>query len=154
MQRVMPKKGLAAKFPQFFTDEEVSISIPVGWSTFAERAFHAFAATGLEVTLASVGLSGNTLRAVEAENAGSRMHRSESGATRFLNSLLRRSEAICALCGEPIAAAEQDTAESLTQREMQDEDLFNSASDTLPICRKCLHQYALDGARDAQHGRM
>ena len=154
MTKVMLKKSLAEKFPQFFTDEEVSISIPVGWSDFAERAFNAFAATGLEVTLSSVALSGNTLRAVEAENAIRRLSRSESGATRFLNSLLRRSEAICALCGEPIAAADQDGPESSPQREGQDEDFFNSGSDPLPICRKCLHQYELDGSRDAQRGRM
>lgn len=93
----MLKQGLAEKFPQFFADEEeVNISIPVGWS--------AFAATGLEVTLASVCLRGNTLCAVEAESGTSRMRRSESGATRFLNSLLRRSKAICALCGVPVTA--------------------------------------------------
>lgn len=154
MTKVMLKNGLAEKFPQFFTNEEVSISIPVGWRAFAERAFTAFAATGLEVTLVSVGLSGNTLRAVEAENATNRLRRSESGATRFLNSLLRRSEAICALCGEPITAADQDAAETAPQRERPDEDFFNSGSDSLPICRKCLHQYELDGSCHAQRGRM
>lgn len=151
MTRVQRKKNLAEKFPQFFADEEeVNISIPVGWADFAERAFSAFAATGLEVTLAGVGLEGSTLRAAESERAG-RLHRSESGATRFLNALLRGTEAICALCGEPIAAPDKEAGAA----QDEDEDFLSAhASRTLPLCRKCLQRFELDVTHPAQPGRV
>ena len=155
MAKVLKDKDLADKFPRFFADgEKVNISIPVGWADFAERAFSAFAATGLEVTLVSVGLEGATLRAAEAESAG-RPHRTESGAARFLNNLLRGSEAICALCGEPVAPGpDKDAAASPEQEE--EEDFFatrHSGSDALPLCRKCLHRFELDVVRQAPHRR-
>ena len=151
--KVQKKKGIAEKFPQFFAaDAAVNISIPVGWADFAERAFSAFAATGLEVTLAGVGLDGTTLCAAEAESASWFHHHAESGATRFLNSLLRGSETICALCGEPVAG--HDMEDATAQNGEDNDDDFglsgHSRSDGLPLCRKCLHRYELDVTRPAQ----
>lgn len=152
--KILKKKGIAEKFPQFFADDAVvNISIPVGWADFAERAFSAFAATGLEVTLVGVGLDGTTLRAAEAESANRLHHHSESGATRFLNSLLRGSEAICALCGEPVADQGREDAAAQNGEDNDDDDFCmagHSRSGGLPLCRKCLHRYELDVMRPAQ----
>lgn len=154
MAKVQKKKGIAERFPQFFADDAVvNISIPVGWAAFAERAFSAFAATGLEVTLVGVGLDGTTLRAAEAESASRLHHHSESGATRFLNSLLRGSEAICALCGEPVAGQGREDAAAQNGGDKDDDDFClpgHSRSGALPLCRKCLHHYELDVMRPAQ----
>lgn len=154
MAKAQKKKGIAERFPQFFADDAVvNISIPVGWADFAERAFSAFAATGLEVTLVGVGLDGTTLRAVEAESSSRLHHHSESGATRFLNSLLRGSEAICALCGEPVASTGREDAAAQNGEDDDDEDFGmagHSRSGALPLCRKCLHRYELDVMRPAQ----
>lgn len=153
MAKAQKKKGIAAKFPSFFAnDTEVSISIPVGWADFAERAFSAFAATGLEVTLVGVGLDGATLRACEAES-GSRVHRQESGAVRFLNTLLQGTEAICALCGEPVVVPDKNTASAHHRRHHDDEDFCmagHSESGALPLCQKCLQRFELDVMHPAQ----
>ncbi|WP_165077874.1 MULTISPECIES: hypothetical protein [unclassified Desulfovibrio] len=123
---------------------EVAISIPVGRSIFAERVFNAFSATGREVTLPGVALSENTLRAVEADGAASRLHRPESGAARFPNALLSRSGAMCALCGERVCASEKEPLEAGVESGDAEEIFRLHSSGALPVCQKCLHRFDLE----------
>lgn len=147
MTRNYNQNGIMEKFPDFFVDEEVSISVPAGWLDFAEHALTAFRASGLRVRLTSLSLEGNALCASEGKGDGFR-HRSESGALRLLNKLLQGSGKICALCGErmtsPVAEAKS------RERDMYgDDDDDSCESDTLPICGKCLQKYELTFSSEA-----
>ena len=146
MRTIQDPNGILKKFPHLFAaDEDITISVPVGWLSFAENALTAFSASGLSIQLTSLSLNDNVLRA--SENASgehrSRWGRSESGTLGFLNELLQASGGICALCGEDMASSAKMKEKSSYDDDDDDDDDDSCSHGTLPICHKCLQKYKL-----------
>jgi hypothetical protein len=122
-------------FPQYFpAGEPFHVVIPQGWLPYVEKAFRAFADTGLKLTISSMMEKNGALIVWSGSGRSVRSDTSfQSTGEKIMNALLRGTRELCPLCGSPVTRPQSDTKGTLPV----DESLGIS------ICAGCLAKHGM-----------
>jgi hypothetical protein len=95
---------LRRSFPQYFpADEQVYMAVPSGWLAYVEKAFFAFAESGLKLTIAAMLEKDGALVVIALARKEKLPPMLAITGERFMNALLHGTRKLCPLCGRSVA---------------------------------------------------